>query len=507
MNPVDSSRLAQYKNKGKDTVLKSSRVDEAVTIRKDKREDLLSKRRNINLQDENARSSAEMEIMDNTMQLHQIVAMAQSDDPSFKLTAVQQARKMLSSDRNPPIDDLISSDILPILVNCLVSDDVHLQFEAAWALTNIASGTSEQTQAVVNAGAVPLFLELLTSGNINVCEQAVWALGNIIGDGPHFRDYCLQLGILPLLLNFITPETPLGFLRNVTWVIVNLCRSKDPPPTQDIVKTILPALVLLIHHDDPNILVDTVWALSYLTDGGNEQIQLVIDSGIVPSLVPMLGHSDVKVQTAALRAVGNIVTGSDEQTQLVLDCGVLQEMPQLLSHQKDKINKEAVWFLSNITAGNQSQVQAVLDAGLMPLIINLLSKADFPTQKEAAWAVSNVTISGRPDQVEQMVNCGVIQPFCALLDCKDPQIIQVVLDGINNILKMAGTGVEAICAQIEECGGLDKIEQLQSHDNEDIYKLTYEIIDTYFNTNSDDEIAAGQEGNVVQQPAQGWSFN
>ncbi|WKY15203.1 hypothetical protein Q1695_000585 [Nippostrongylus brasiliensis] len=507
MNPTDASRLTQYKNKGKDTILKSSRVDEAVTIRKDKREDLLSKRRNINVPDENhAWTSTQKGPFDSNL-LHQIVMMARSDDPATKLGAVQQARKMLSSDRNPPIDDLISSDILPILVNCLVSDDVNLQFEAAWALTNIASGTSEQTQAVVNAGAVPLFLELLSSGNMNVCEQAVWALGNIIGDGPHFRDYCLGLGILPLLLNFITPEIPLGFLRNVTWVIVNLCRSKDPPPTPEIVKTILPALVLLIHHDDPNILVDTVWALSYLTDGGNEQIQMVIDSGIVPSLVPMLGHSDAKVQTAALRAVGNIVTGSDEQTQLVLDCGVLQEMPQLLSHQKEKINKEAVWFLSNITAGNQNQVQAVLDAGLMPLIINLLGKADFPTQKEAAWAVSNVTISGRPDQVEQMVNCGVIAPFCKLLDCKEPQIIQVVLDGINNILKMAGAGVEAICTQIEECGGLDKIEQLQNHDNEEIYKLTYEIIDTYFNSNSDDDIAAGQEGGVVQQPAKGWSFN
>lgn len=44
---------------------------------------------------------------------------------------------------------------------------------------------------------------------------------------------------------------------------------------------LLPALALLIHHTDTNILVDTVWALSYLTDGGNEQIQMVIESGVL----------------------------------------------------------------------------------------------------------------------------------------------------------------------------------------------------------------------------------
>lgn len=392
-----------------------------VELRKNKREETILKRRNVPLVD----STDEDDL--STCNLKRLVEKASNvNDPAEQLQAVQAARRLLSSDRNPPIDDLIESGILPILVSCLERDDNQmLQFEAAWALTNIASGTQAQTNQVVAAGAVPLFLRLLSSPAQTVCEQAVWALGNIIGDGPHLRDYVISLGVVQPLLSFIKPDIPITFLRNVTWVIVNLCRAKEPPPPMNTILEILPALNILIHHHDVNILVDTVWAISYLTDGGNDQIQLVIESGIVPKLVPLLSHVEVKVKTAALRAVGNIVTGTDSQTQVVLNCDALSHFNALLSHQKEKIRKEAVWFLSNITAGNQSQVQAVIDAGLLPKIIENLSKGEFQTQKEAAWAISNLTISGNHSQIMQLVKEGAIPPFCDLLSCKDTQVINV----------------------------------------------------------------------------------
>lgn len=402
--------------------MRRRRNEVTVELRKNKREETLLKRRNVPVTD----STDEDDVL-SSINLFNLVDNAGNDkDPEKQLSAVQAARKLLSSDRNPPIDDLIESGILPILVNCLEKEgQTNLQFEAAWALTNIASGTSMQTNQVVRAGAVPKFLQLLHSPAPSVCEQAVWALGNIIGDGPVLRDYVIKLGVIHPLLSFIKPEIPIPFLRNVTWVIVNLCRNKEPAPPMGAIIEILPALNVLIHHADINILVDTVWAISYLTDGGNEQIQLVIESGIVPKLIPLLSHVEVKVQTAALRAVGNIVTGSDDQTQVVLNCDALNHFPALLTHSKEKIRKEAVWFLSNITAGNQSQVQAVIDAGLLPKIIDNLRHGEFQTQKEAAWAISNLTISGHREQVAQLIKDGAIPPLCDLLACKDTQVINV----------------------------------------------------------------------------------
>ena len=116
------------------------------------------------------------------LNLDDLVKRSLSDDPTIRFEAIRSARKLLSIDRNPPIDQLIQCQFLPILVQCLQFDQYpDLQFEAAWALTNIASGNSHQTQAVADANAVPHLLRLLNSTHGNVCEQAVWALGNLIG--------------------------------------------------------------------------------------------------------------------------------------------------------------------------------------------------------------------------------------------------------------------------------------------------------------------------------------
>ena len=123
-----------------------------------------------------------------------------------------------------------------------------------------------------------------------------------------------------------------------------------------------------------------------------------------------------------------------------------------------------------------------------------------------------------------LVSQGCIKPLCDLLICPDPRIVTVCLEGLENILKVGEAeknvsntdGVNLYGQMIDDAEGLEKIENLQSHDNTEIYEKAVKILETYWMEEDDETVPPGdasQSGfnfgghEFPSVPSGGFNFN
>ena len=130
-NMATNDRMLNYKNRGKSDMeeLRRKREIEGIQLRKQRRDEHVFKRRNINFEDLSedpavAHIQSIPEEYQDLVSLHEIVGSLLSKHPDEQLERTRVLRKILSKEPSPPIAEVIQAGAVPVFVEMLRNNDL-----------------------------------------------------------------------------------------------------------------------------------------------------------------------------------------------------------------------------------------------------------------------------------------------------------------------------------------------------------------------------------------------
>ena len=182
--------------------------------------------------------------------------------------------------------------------------------------------------------------------------------------------------------------------------------------------------------------------------------------------------------------------GDQGQTKCLISHGVIPQLAKLIEHSKKTIRRNTAWALSNMAAEPPEEIQCLIDAGVFPLLFARISREEFTVQKEILWTCHNALSGGNDNQIQYLIEEGVIPCVCEMATAAvDEAVITVALDDVCLVLEW-GERVGRLgdtMDLVESCGGLEKLEDLTGHPSDEVYQMAYRLVERYFGIDYDAE--------------------
>ncbi|KAK9079295.1 hypothetical protein SSX86_000966 [Deinandra increscens subsp. villosa] len=412
-----------------------------------------------------------------------------------KVHALRELRRLLSRSGFPFVEIALKSGAVPLLAQCLSfgSEDEQV-LEAAWCLTNIAAGTPEQTKALLPT--LPLLIAHLgEKSSLSVSEQCAWALGNVAGESDELRELLISQGALIPIAKMMLPDNG-STVRTAAWALSNLIKGPDPDAATELIKIdgVVDAILRHLKKPDIELATEVSWVVVYLSTLSDVATSVLMKADIVQILVDRLAASNnLQSIIPLLRSLGNLMSSDAYTTNVVLDPGheitesIIRSLSKCLKSEHRFLKKEAAWVLSNIAAGSVAHKQLICKSEAVSLLLQLLAGAPFDIKREVAYVLGNLCVApadglGRPslllDHLVSFVRNGCLCGFIDLVRQGDLEAARIGLHFIELVLRGMPNGEGR--KLVEKAGGIDAIERLQFHENDDLRMMAGLLVDSYF---------------------------
>ncbi|KAG8983806.1 Importin alpha subunit (Karyopherin alpha subunit) (Serine-rich RNA polymerase I suppressor protein), partial [Tulasnella sp. 427] len=352
-----------------------------------------------------------------------------SNDSTISKLGLAKITKLIQTFPSRAVQPIIDTGLVPDIVTLLESDDPELQALAASTATNLACGTTQQTQIIVEAGAIPSLTKLAAATNEEMSDIAVWALANILADSGATRDEVENNRGMEAISSILeSADSSQKVKRTAVWAaFCYLSPASIPKMTLSRAKYVLPSIAAYIR--ETSVDIDNMESIEYAVKALDRICNLnlphseLAETEVVSRLVELVAYpsSSNDIKKYALRCLNHLVSGNDDDTQNVINAGVIPALLTVARSSTSELRYGACRIASNIAVGAPEQVQALVHSGFLePAVTILLDvNADSKCRREACWVITNLTGWTNVTEVRQAVfETRVVQAL--LLDWRHP---------------------------------------------------------------------------------------
>ncbi|KAK1374889.1 hypothetical protein POM88_031082 [Heracleum sosnowskyi] len=262
-----------------------------------------------------------------------------SDDPDVQMKGTKDLARLLAEDRR--LGDLRSEDVHFLIGLLKHQENPKLQFEAAFALTNVDSNGGQ----VMKSEAIPLLVDLMISKHRDIRVRGLITLMRITYDFPESIRDLREIEALQLLEDVvICDRSDSSVLLSCATFLAIVCRGKLYLTTCEI-RVALRTVKVLLQYGDDQVERQALSALSYLSHGN----YVAFEGKACKFVLGLISHVDPLIVIPTLQIVGNILAwGSYHQIQFILEKGLLQRLHTLLHRQYKIVKYEACRIIQSI---------------------------------------------------------------------------------------------------------------------------------------------------------------
>ncbi|KAA6403366.1 MAG: putative Importin subunit alpha-4 [Streblomastix strix] len=246
--------------------------------------------------------------------------------------------------------------------------DQDVRHQAVWCLGNLAGDSIDLRKYMLQVGALEMAIKHVDPSLVDENQQRpnsqqeiiAWAICNFVKNLPN-EERCYQ-AVLPLC-SLLQGKNE-GLIREVTHAL-SILTEVGIEPQQEVVKSgQLRYLIQFGSGKEQKIACSVIKIIGNLISCDDDSVtQAVLDSGGLNMLLSNLKNTNGTIERETIWALSNLAAGTQEQVDYMVRQGVAQAMMENLQTRPCESKREICWLLMNLSCSDK------------PFIINSLVEA------------------------------------------------------------------------------------------------------------------------------------